>query len=222
MILKREDFFEESRRILGEMLDLTEKLTSVDLSEFPPGRTVLVIIDMVNGFAREGALQSPRVEALIPEIVRLSKSFDEKGMEKLAFADSHSHESPEFAAYPPHCLLETTESDIVEEIREVGGYQLIPKNSTNGFLEPVFQEWLIDSEEKDHFIVVGDCTDICIRQFAISLKTWFNRSNRKSRVIVPVNAVDTYDYGIHHGDLLHLTALYDMHQNGIELVKEVR
>lgn len=222
MAMDQEIFFEESRRALNEMIDMMEQLPSVELAVLPPERTVLLIVDMVNGFAREGALSSPRVESLIPEIVRLSKAFDERKMEKLAFADSHGHDSPEFGSYPPHCLLESSESDIVDEIRQIGGYQLIPKNSTNGFQEPMFQEWLEDAEDKDHFVVVGDCTDICIRQFAISLKTWFNRMNRKSRIIVPMNAVDTYDYGVHHGDLMQLTSLYDMIQNGVEVVREVR
>ncbi|OPZ83964.1 MAG: hypothetical protein BWY74_04327 [Firmicutes bacterium ADurb.Bin419] len=46
--------------------------------------------------------------------------------------------------------------------------------------------------------------------------------NQKYRVIVPVNAVDTYDLGAHNGDLVNVMALYNMIINGIEVVKDIR
>jgi hypothetical protein len=45
--------------------------------------------------------------------------------------------------------------------------------------------------------------------------------NKNYRVIVPVNAVETYDFGMHNGDLVNVMALYNMIINGIEVVKEV-
>jgi nicotinamidase-related amidase len=193
----------------------------VGLSDLAKDSTALVIVDMINGFARQGALRSERVEALIPEIARISKACDEMGIRKIAFADSHSAQSPEFGAYPAHCLAESSESDIVDEIKDVGGYKLIPKNSTNGFHEAEFAKWLDANRKVDTFIVVGDCTDICIQQFAVTLKTWFNMQNLKSRVIVPVNAVDTYDLGLHDGDLMNVMAIHMMTGNGVEVVKEI-
>lgn len=53
--------------------------------------------------------------------------------------DSHQKSSQEFITYPPHCLKGSEESEIIEELKIIGGYQLIEKNSTNGFLEPDFQ-----------------------------------------------------------------------------------
>jgi len=49
------------------------------------------------------------------------------------------------------------------------------------------------------------------------LKAWFNVQNRKVRVIVPINAVETYDLDLHDGDLMHVMALYNMMINGVEL-----
>ena len=113
------------------------------------------------------------------------------------------------------------EGEIVDEIKEVGGYTLIPKNSTNGFLEEEFQKWFEQNHKIDTFIVTGDCTDICVQQFAIALKTWFNMQNKKARVIVPVDAVETYDFGTHNGDLMNAMALYNMMINGVEVVAGV-
>lgn len=75
-----------------------------------------------------------------------------------------------------------------------------------------------DNKHIDTFIITGNCTDICVQQFAITLKTWFNRQNIKVRVIVPVNAVETYDFGLHDGDLMNVMALYNMMINGVEVV----
>lgn len=71
------------------------------------------------------------------------------------------------------------------------------------------------------FIVTGVCTNICIEQFALTLKTYFNKQNVKSRVIVPINTVETYDLDIHNGDLMNVMALYNMIVNGIEVVAGV-
>ncbi|AGC67670.1 isochorismatase hydrolase [Thermoclostridium stercorarium subsp. stercorarium DSM 8532] len=221
-ILNREDFIRKSTDVLEKIVDMLEKLPSVKFSDLNAEQTALVIVDMINGFVREGALKSPRAEALIPEISRLSKACDELKITKLAFADSHTGESPEFDSYPEHCIRGTSESEVVDELKEVGGYILIPKNSTNGFHEEEFQKWLKRNEKINTFIVTGVCTDICVQQFAITLKTWFNMMNKKSRIIVPINTVDTYDLGVHNAELTHVMALYNMSTNGIELVSEIK
>lgn len=46
--------------------------------------------------------------------------------------------------------------------------------------------------------------------------------NKTVRIIVPVNAVETYDYKPHDGDLMNLIALYNMMINGVEVVAEVK
>ncbi len=220
--VNRNEFMKRSEQTLGEILDILDGLNVISLSELPGKQTALVIVDMINGFAREGALKSSRVEEIIPDIVKLSENCDKMGIKKLAFADCHTEASPEFGSYPVHCMAGTCEAEVVDEIKAVGGYMLIPKNSTNGFHEEEFRKWLDENPQLDTFIVVGDCTDICIQQFAITLKTWFNMQNKKYRVIVPVNAVETYDLGAHYGDLVNIMALYNMIINGIEVVKEIR
>lgn len=219
--VNRDEFVKRSVETLGEIFDMLEGLKGINLKDLQGKQTALVIVDMINGFAREGALKSPRVEAIIPDIVKLSKQCDELEIRKLAFADNHTEASPEFSAYPQHCMIGTNEAEIVKEIKEVGGYKLIPKNSTNGFHEEEFKKWLEENKQINTFIITGDCTDICVSQFAITLKTWFNMQNKNYRVIVPVNAVDTYDLGMHNGDLVNVMALYNMIINGVEVVKEV-
>ncbi len=221
MKVAKEDFLKSSAAALGEIYDLLSGLPELALDGLDPQKTVLVIVDMINAFARMGPLQSPRVEALVPEVVRVLKLCRQRGIGVIAFADSHSERSPEFASYPVHALAGTPESEVVDEIKEAGGYTLFAKNSTNGFLEESFQKWFFSNPHLENFIVVGDCTDICVQQFALSLKAYSNMKNERRRVIVPVNAVDTYDLGAHHGDLTHAMALFNMMGNGVELYSRV-
>lgn len=219
--INKDIFIKKSAETLEEIFDMLTKLPAVELSQLPGKQTALVIVDMINGFAREGALMSLRVEGLISEIAELSKECDRLQIAKIAFADCHTTASPEFEAYPAHCMQGTSEAEIVDELKKTGGYTLIPKNSTNGFLEEEFQEWLKENEHINTFIVTGDCTDICVQQFVITLKTWFNMQNKKSRIIVPINMTDTYDLGLHDSDLMNVTALYNMIINGVEVVAGV-
>jgi len=218
----KNDFLKKSNEILEEIFDMMGNLPVLEMESLQENQTALVIVDMINGFVREGALKSPRVEAIIPEIVGLMRKCDAKDIAKLAFADCHTEASPEFGAYPVHCMKGNSESEVIDEIKEVGGFTLIEKNSTNGFIEDDFLKWRDENNQIDTFIVTGDCTDICVQQFAITLKTWFNMLNKKARIIVPINAVETYDLGMHNGDLVNVMALYNMFINGIELVKEVK
>ncbi|MEN6328595.1 MAG: isochorismatase family cysteine hydrolase [Syntrophomonas sp.] len=218
-IINKNDFLQKSSETLGEIFDMISDLPVMQVKDLPNRQTVLVIVDMINGFAREGALQSPRVEELIPAITELAKLCDQLEIPKLAFADCHTEASPEFQSYPVHCMAGTGEGEIVDEIKAIGGYKLIAKNCTNGCIEAEFQKWLEENAQIKTFIITGDCTDICIQQFAITLKTWFNTQDQQVRIIVPANAVDTYDLGSHNGDLMNVMALYNMMMNGVEVVR---
>ena len=60
-------------------------------------------------------------------------------------------------------------------------------------------------------------------QLALTLKAFFNESNIKSRIIIPIRGVETFNLeGTNHdGDLMNLFALYNMKINGIELVTNI-
>ena len=221
-ITDKSKFINQSMEALEGILDMLFKAPDISLSSLSAEQSALVIVDMVNGFAREGAMMSPEVEKIIPDIVDLMRKCKKHEIQSIAFADCHTEASPEFTSYPQHCMVETSESELVEEIKEFGNYLLIPKNSTNGFLEEAFQKWMKENPEVVNFIVTGDCTDICVQQFAITLKTWFNMQNKKCRIIVPINAVATYDFGLHDGNFTHVMALYNMMINGVEVVVEVK
>lgn len=218
---EKKQFLASAQQSLSELYDRVHSAPTLPLSALEPSRTALLVVDMVNGFVKDGPMSSPRVGALNKKLASLCKACSDRGIKVLAFADTHSMDSPEFSAYPPHCLQGDWESEVTEEISRSCVYTRISKNSTNGFLEPEFRTWIQEHPQIDCFLVVGDCTDICIQQLALSLKAEFNRQNRPARVIVPASCCETFDLGLHDGDLMHLVALYSMGEGGVELVADM-
>lgn len=196
-------------------------LPAVKASEISNKETALVIVDMVNGFLTEGVLSSPRSASVLPAVEALLKLAKENQLPAVAFADCHEADSIEFASFPPHCIRGTSEAEIAPSLEAIGGYERIGKNSTNGFLTPAFQAFLNAHPETERIIVCGVCTDICVMQFALTLKTFCNQADRKMEVLLPVNAVETYDAPGHNADLMGAAALQMMAQAGIRLVSEV-
>lgn len=197
----------------------------IDLSSLDKDRTVLLVVDMVNGFVYSGALASPRVAAKVENIVELNKKM--KGYKKMFFLDTHSDDSKEFCSFPPHCIKGEKEAELIPELmtEDSEGQETyyIEKNSTNGFHAEGFKEWLNKYEDEvDNYIITGCVTDICILQFSLTLKSYFNEKNKEKRLIVPANMVETYEGGSHDGDLINLFSLYNMHTSGIEIVDRVR
>lgn len=186
------------------------------LAELEKEKTALILVDMVNGFVKEGALSSPRVLSINDRTAGLVKACGERKIEMLAFCDSHEEDCQEFASYPPHCVCGTAEEEITDEIKSSFTGTIVKKNSTNGFIEPEFQKWLENHNNIENFIICGCCTDLCVLQFALSLKTDFNRRNLNKRVIVIQSLCETYDGGSHGGDISNLFAFYNMKTNGIE------
>lgn len=200
-----------------------------------PARTAVVSVDVINGFCHAGPLASPRVRAIIPPIVRLFERAHAAGVRHLILTqDTHEPEAVEFGQYPPHCVRGTAESETVPELRALPFFdavQVFPKNSISSTIGTGFSAWLKTHPEVDTFIAVGDCTDLCTYQLAMSLRLRANAHQQIQRVIVPAECVDTYDLPVdtarqigavpHAGDLLHLIFLYSLHLNGVEVVRAI-
>ncbi len=206
---------------LHNWMNTLEALPCTLASALTDGKTALVIVDMVNGFLTEGVLASPRSASVLPAVESLLRFAKEHRIPAAAFADCHETDAIEFSAFPPHCIKGTSEAEIAPSLCEIGGFERIEKNSTNGFLTDGFQAFLAAHPECERFVVCGVCTDICVMQFALSLKTYGNQNNRKLEVLVPVNTVATYDAPGHSGDLMQVMALQIMAQAGITLTAEV-
>lgn len=205
-----------------EIVELN-KITLEDISSNIKDDTALIVVDMINGFYTEGMLASDRVEGIISPIVNLIDNMKE--CEKIIFVDSHTINSTELNTYPSHCIENSSEVEIIPEIKErvldSENYEIIKKNSINGFHAKEFKEWLDKNNKINNFIIVGVCTDICVETFAISLITYFNENNIDKKIIIPKDSVETYSVGNHDGDLMNILSLFKMKSNGINVVESI-
>ncbi|MEG1410540.1 MAG: isochorismatase family cysteine hydrolase [Terrisporobacter sp.] len=200
------------------LLNNLENLSSENIHDYDLNKTGLFIVDMNNGFAKEGALSSPRVEKIIKPMANFANAIASKLPTVVAFTDTHDVDAVELKSYPTHCLRGDKESQVVDELLHIENIKILEKNSTNGFFVMDMEKY----KDLDNFIVVGCCTDICVYQFVLTLKTYFNQNNMDKNIIVPMNLVETYDIdNIHSGDMLNTVFLNSMIQNGIKVVKEI-
>lgn len=200
------------------LLNNLKNLSSDNINDYDLDKTGLFIVDMNNGFAKEGALSSPRVEKIISPIEDFAKNIASKIHTVVAFTDTHDEEAVELKSYPSHCLRNDKESQVVNELLDIENIEIIEKNSTNGFFAMDINKY----KELNNFIVVGCCTDICVYQFVLTLKTYFNQNNLDKNIVIPMNLVETYDIDmVHPGDMLNTIFLNSMIQNGIKVIKEI-
>lgn len=201
-----------------------------------PERVAVFSIDMINGFCVEGPLSGPRVGALIePVAATLSRAYA-LGVRALVLTqDTHDPATPEFGAYPPHCIAGTPESRTVAPIAELpfaAALTTIPKNSLSSHLGTSLGAWMTAHPQIDTFVVIGNCTDLCVYSAAMHLRLEANALNLQRRVIVPAAITNTFDTPVevarnlgilaHAGDLHHVLFLHHMAQNGVEVVGNLR
>ncbi len=195
-------------------------------------RTAVVSSDMLKGFCTEGPLASSRIAEIVPNAVDIFERSHALGVPHyLLLEDTHDPEAVEFEAYPPHCVEGTEESETIDELKNLpfsDQFTILPKNSTSATAGTDLIPWLEDHPEVTTFIIVGNCTDICVYQAAIELRVRANALGQaEARMVVPANCVQTYDMPVevaeevgglpHDGDLLHQIFLYHMALNGVEI-----
>ncbi len=213
----------------------TLRETSFDAIAPEPSTTAIFSADMINGFLHFGPLASDRVRALALPVASLFQTAWDHGIRDFVLCqDTHHPDTPEFNAYPPHCLDDSPESDTVPELATLpfaDAFTIVEKNSLSPSIGTALDGWLDMNRQVTTAIVVGDCTDLCTYQLAMYLRMRANALNMDGySVIVPMNAVDTFDIphtdshsssNAHPADFFHTVFLYHMAQNGIDIVTSI-
>lgn len=177
---------------------------------------LLIVVDMVNGFVREGAMADKYIENIIPEIVHL---VEENTEETIFIKDCHEKNAIEFNSYPVHCLKGTSESELVEELKKFETNQNVyEKNSTSAMYSEDFMTDIDKMQNLKCVTIVGCCTDICVLNLAIPLNNYFNQKNRKIEIFVPQKAVETFNSDMHNREEYNKIAFKLMSQAGIKIV----
>lgn len=186
-------------------------------------RRLYIFVDTTNAFAREGLLADSYVLHTVSELVRIAQiaTTDEEG--KLMFIiDFHTKESVEFDKYPTHGVEGTNEVKVISELTPYTKDALIfRKNSTSAMFVNNFIETILKMNNLEEVIIMGWDTDICVMNLAIPLQNLFDELNRRVKIIVPKNAVETYDAPNHNRDEYNEMAFKFMNQAGIEVVKKL-
>lgn len=200
-----------------------------------PEKAAIISVDVTNAFCRTGNLASERVAAIIGPIIELFKLAWKKDLTKIVLLhDCHTLGAKEFDTFGEHAICGSVESEAVDEIKSLPFFdeiKIIEKNSINPAQNTEFDCWLKEHPEIATFIVVGDCTDLCVYQASMHLRTAANARDIERRVIIPADCVDTYDISVedaedspaepHPGDLLHKLFLHHMRTNGIEIYRRL-
>jgi len=223
-----------------------EQLPETSLSELvgetgSKSRFFIVFVDILKGFCETGALASSRVNEMVAPVARLAEEAKNMGIppENFIFLhDAHPEDAKEFRVFAPHCVRKTTEAELVHALKPYltdPEYQLFHKNATNGLFGrngngTLFHEWLKETfaQGPATFLVVGDCTDLCIYQNAMAIQLFAYEHQEEAKVIVSKNHVRTYDMPLdqaqtlgalpHDADWLERIFMYHMKLNGIKTV----
>lgn len=194
-----------------------------DISNLKKYKECLIVVDMVNGFVTEGVLHDEKIKDIIPRQIELIKEAKTKGKLIVFIKDTHTEESVEFERFgnTSHCLENTAESELIDELKEFENYEdtiSIRKNSTSFMESPEFRKLIESQLELTEFDIVGCCTDICVVNGSIGLANYLDQQNRKHIINVHEDAIATYseEERKEYVD----AAILLMKQQGINIVKK--
>ena len=183
----------------------------------------LIVVDMVNGFVREGVLHDERIANIIPRQIELiNKNIKEEGL-TIFIKDTHDENAVEFKRFgnTKHCVRGTSEAELVDELKIFENKEdviSIEKNSTSYMEAPKFRELIQELENVKEINVVGCCTDICDFNGTMGLANYLDEWNKDVVIKVHRDAVATYAEDDRQQYVYAAYLL--MEQQGIQLVKK--
>jgi nicotinamidase-related amidase len=136
---------------------------------------IMLIVDMVKGFIENEtadgscALYIEGAKSIVPNIKREMEALSEK--DHLIFlCDAHDEDDKEFESWPRHCLKDTEESEVIDELEEhqtKASTKKMFKTRFSGFFGTPLSDILEEIEVIDEVIVTGVVTEVCV--FATAL-----------------------------------------------------
>ncbi len=161
---------------------------------------VVMVVDMQRGFTDpKGTLYAGEsVRQIIRPIQQILKEEQGRGAQMIFTRDWHDPDDKEFQMWPPHCIKGTWETEIDPElVAFTKDAILINKRRYSAFFDTNLEQHL-ERLSPDVVIVTGVATDICV------LFTVADLRNRDYPVVVPANAVASFDAEAHAFALRHM------------------
>ena len=208
------DLEKEDAKDLHEVGMFSEK-------ELEETEEIIIIVDMVNGFVKFGNLFSIRISRIVPVVKNLVKFFSSSPKYKKVFVcDGHTKKSKELLRFLIHCLLNTPEAEIIDELKPyLKGALIYRKNSTEATSQKIMEN-VRRMPKLKRIVVVGCCTDICVKNLVIALMNAIENEDLDVEVVVPENAVETFDGPDHNAEEYTKWAFNFMRLNGAKVVKK--
>ena len=203
----------------------SENLASGAANKF--ANIAFISVDMIEGFCSTGPLASPRVGAIADGIAQtLSAAYAAGARNLVLLEDSHEANCAEFDAFPPHAIKGTDGANTIPQLRKLPFFdelKIFRKNSLSAAYCTEFNEFIAQNPHINTFVVLGDCTDLCVYQLVSHLKLSANEANIRRRVVVPASLVATYDAPGHEGDFYHAMFLRHMQTGlGAQVVRGIK
>ena len=191
-----------------------------DIEKLRKVRELLITIDMVNGFVKEGLLAAPSIMRIVPRQKELlEEASNDKNTGTVFIRDSHPIDAVEFKTYGIHCVEGTKETEVIDELKEYEKYGITYfKNSTNMMYAPNFMDDLIRFYNLERIRLMGCLSEVCVENGAIGLRTFLDQINKDIEVCVHVDAIDTFDAPGHDANIITDNAIKKMQANGIKIL----
>lgn len=173
----------------------------------------IIIIDMNNGFVKNGALSSPNVLAIVEDMQDFIRKAITSNIEIDHYLDNHPSDCLEFNVYPSHCIENSIESQVIDEL-DFKEINKVYKNSTNGFL----RKNPFDNNNNKDIYICGCVTDICIYDFTYTAIKYKQEYNLKQNVYLITNLVETFDAPNHDHNLINQEIFNKLESEGVILV----
>ena len=149
-------------------------------------RTVHVDVDsQIDFLFPAGALYVPGAEKLLPAIAALNRHAARTGSTVISTTDAHAEDDPEFADWPPHCVVGTVGQQkpaatllerrvVVPSVRGAvflldAPEQIIVEKQTIDLFRGTNLSFVLDHLQAQRYVVYGVVTEICVRSAAFGL-----------------------------------------------------
>jgi nicotinamidase/pyrazinamidase len=152
------------------------------------GRLVFLDVDtQVDFMLPGGRLYVPHAEEIIPNLAKLVSWARDHRIPIISSADTHAPDDPEFARWPPHCVVGTPGQRLIPETLLPGS--VVVENYPGAFHAP--QEWvgqlivekrvydftthvnidaILASLGEPRFVVFGVATEYCVLSAVLALR----------------------------------------------------
>lgn len=187
-------------------------------------RKALYMIDMNNGFVNFGNMANPKYNELVNEQLKLINKFRKENQLVNFVLEGHTTDSIEFDSYPSHCVLGTKEAELIPEFideQNKENTRTYYKNSINGMLNRNLQDDIKSQDNLNEIVIGGVCADLCVMDFSRTFSRYLDEINRRAKIFVVENTIDTYDSLEHNREEWMDIAKKVMTQAGIIMVPNI-